>query len=153
MRILIVDDHPIFRQGLSHFLQSEANLEVCGEAHSAAHALEALRKIKADVVLVDIALPDANGELLPNTNITVKVLTNKRTHVLTMPREALHIEGADRFVYRVTNGKLVQVPIIPGVVNLTQVILDDLFGSADLVSNLFVAHPAGDAADDRQLLL
>lgn len=60
-RVFIVDDHPIFRQGLARLIDLEPDLEVCGEAISAAAAMDALRRTKADVVLVDISLPGADG--------------------------------------------------------------------------------------------
>ncbi len=68
-----------------------------------------------------IAVDDANGELLPNTNVTVTVTTQQRFNVLSIPREALHTEGARDFVYRVINNKLVVTPVQVGVVNLTRV--------------------------------
>lgn len=64
-RVFVVDDHPIFRVGLQSVIQSESDLEVCGEATSAAQAIDRLRSVKADLVLVDVSLPGANGiELL-----------------------------------------------------------------------------------------
>ena len=60
-RIFIVDDHPIFRLGLSKLIGMEHDMEVCGEADNTVQALDALRRIKADVVVVDISLPGANG--------------------------------------------------------------------------------------------
>jgi len=68
-----------------------------------------------------IAVDDANGDLLPNTNVTVTVTTQQRFNVLSIPREALHTEGARDFVYRVVHNKLVVTPIQVGVVNLTRV--------------------------------
>ena len=66
-----------------------------------------------------IAVDDARGDLLPNTNVTVTVTVSQRFNVLSVPREALHTDGGD-FVYRVVNGKLVRTPVVPGVVNLTR---------------------------------
>jgi DNA-binding NarL/FixJ family response regulator len=64
-RVFIVDDHPIFRAGLQSVIQSEPDLEICGEASSAAQAIDRLRSVEADLVLVDVSLPGANGiELL-----------------------------------------------------------------------------------------
>ncbi len=60
-KIFLVDDHPIFRHGLCRFIEGEPDLEVCGEAASTALALDGLRRIKADLVVVDISLPGANG--------------------------------------------------------------------------------------------
>ena len=68
-----------------------------------------------------ISVDDADGDLLPNTNVTVTVTTMQRGGVLSIPREALHTEGASNFVYRVLNGKLVRTPVSVGVVNLTRV--------------------------------
>jgi DNA-binding NarL/FixJ family response regulator len=64
-RVLIVDDHPVFRHGITAMINAEADLNVCGEAGSAPLALEALRRLQPDIVLVDISLPGTNGiELL-----------------------------------------------------------------------------------------
>lgn len=60
-RILIVDDHPIFRQGIAALVSSDSAMEVCGECDSAQSALEAMRRLNPDVALVDISLPGANG--------------------------------------------------------------------------------------------
>jgi len=68
-----------------------------------------------------IAVDDADGVLLPNTNVTLTVTTLRLNQVLTIPREALHAEGGQNFVFRVVNGRLLQTPIQIGVLNLTQV--------------------------------
>jgi HlyD family secretion protein len=68
-----------------------------------------------------ITVDDARGDLLPNTNVTVTVTTSQRFNVLSIPREALHTEGAIDFVYKVVAGKLVRTPVQVGVVNLTRV--------------------------------
>lgn len=71
-----------------------------------------------------ITVDDARGDLLPNTNVTVTVTTSQRFNVLSIPREALHIEGAsgsNDFVYRVIDNRLVRTPVQVGVVNLTRV--------------------------------
>lgn len=60
-RILIVDDHPMMRQGLAQLLGAEQDLTVCGEAENAGAALDAVRALKPDLVLADISLPGKNG--------------------------------------------------------------------------------------------
>jgi HlyD family secretion protein len=68
-----------------------------------------------------ITVDDAQGDLLPNTNVTVTVTTSQRFNVLSVPREALHTEGASDFVYRVVQGKLIRTPVKIGAFNLTRV--------------------------------
>ena len=64
-RVLIIDDHPIFRHGISAMINAEPDLNVCGEAGSAQAALEAMRTLQPDIALVDISMPGTNGiELL-----------------------------------------------------------------------------------------
>ena len=60
-RVLIVDDHPIFRAGLTGLVNLEVELTVCGEAHDAAQAMQALEKLKPDLVLLDMSLPGKSG--------------------------------------------------------------------------------------------
>jgi DNA-binding NarL/FixJ family response regulator len=60
-RVLIVDDHPIVRQGLAQLLEQEEDLTVCGEASSAQSALEAIDRLEPNIVIVDILLKDING--------------------------------------------------------------------------------------------
>jgi HlyD family secretion protein len=61
-----------------------------------------------------ITVDDAKGDLLPNTNVTVTVITAQRFNALSIPREALHTESGN-FVYRVVNNKLVRTPVQVGV--------------------------------------
>lgn len=68
-----------------------------------------------------ITVDDARGDLLPNTNVTVTVTTSQRFNVLSVPREALHTEGANDFVFRIVDGKLVRTPVQVGALNLTRV--------------------------------
>lgn len=60
-RILIVDDHPMMRQGLGQLIGMEPDLEICGEAENAEKALDCLTALKPDLVLADISLPGKNG--------------------------------------------------------------------------------------------
>jgi DNA-binding NarL/FixJ family response regulator len=60
-RLFIVDDHPIFREGLATLVQRSETAEICGEADNAMDALEAIEKLKPDLSLVDINLPGRSG--------------------------------------------------------------------------------------------
>ena len=68
-----------------------------------------------------ITVDDAKGELLPNTNVTVTVTTSQKANVLSVPREALHTNGAQNYVYRIANNKLVRTAVQIGIVNNTRV--------------------------------
>lgn len=107
-KILIVDDHPMMRQGLAQLIANEPDLKVCGEAETAADALGQMAQLKPDLVLVDITLPDKSGlELIkdieamhPGTEIIV----------ISMHDEALYAErvlraGGRGYIMKQAGGK------------------------------------------------
>jgi NarL family two-component system response regulator LiaR len=61
IRLLIVDDHAVVRQGLREFLRLQEGIDVVGEAASAADAVEVAATTSPDVVLLDLVMPDGNG--------------------------------------------------------------------------------------------
>ena len=60
-RILVADDHPIFRLGLRSLLRSHESWEVCGEAADGRDAVEKCRQMKPDLLILDISMPKLNG--------------------------------------------------------------------------------------------
>jgi DNA-binding NarL/FixJ family response regulator len=60
-RILVADDHPIFRFGLCSLLRSHPSWEVCGEAADGRDAVEKCRQLKPDLLILDICMPKLNG--------------------------------------------------------------------------------------------
>lgn len=60
-KIMIVDDHPIVRQGLSALIGQEADFEICGDADTVDRALEQVEQCRPDLVIVDICLHNGNG--------------------------------------------------------------------------------------------
>src|SRR5437762_5999376 len=87
-RIVIVDDHPLFRKGLEQLIHSEDGFAVCGEAGDAAEAMTVIRKLKPDLAIVDLSLPGANGiELIKNIRAEFSKLP---ILVLSMHDESLY---------------------------------------------------------------
>ena len=60
-KILIVDDHPIVRQGLTRFISQEPDIEVCGGADNVADAMNEVRALQSHLVVVDISLKESQG--------------------------------------------------------------------------------------------
>jgi DNA-binding NarL/FixJ family response regulator len=60
-KVLIVDDHPIVRQGLRAMIDAERDLRICGEAQTEKEARAAIRELEPDVVVVDLSLDQGDG--------------------------------------------------------------------------------------------
>jgi DNA-binding NarL/FixJ family response regulator len=103
LRILLADDHEIVRRGLSSLLQKHEGWEICGEASDGREALELAKRLKPDVIILDIGMPNLNGlsttrQLLqhdPNFKIIVLTITDSDQVI----REALDA-GARGFVLK-----------------------------------------------------
>lgn len=84
-RVLIVDDHPIFRDGLAGLLATLSGVEVTGTADTAEQALAAIKETAPDVVLMDINLPGASGveatqratQIAPGTAVLVVTMVDE----------------------------------------------------------------------------
>jgi len=91
-RILLVEDHPIFRMGLAELINNESDLEVCGEAAEIAQGLALVESLRPDLAVIDLALQGRSGlELIKeirDRNLAVPVL------VVSMYDEALYAERA-----------------------------------------------------------
>lgn len=101
--MFIVEDHPVFREGLVQIINDAGDLTVCGQAESAEQAIDAIPGLKPDLVLVDITLPGKSGfELIKEVraqNGSVKLL------VLSMHDEALYADrvlraGGDGYIMK-----------------------------------------------------
>lgn len=93
-RILLVDDHPLLRQGIGQVVNAEPDLEVCGEAEDRAGALAVAAEKQPDLAVVDLSLQDEPGlELLKDFKTRFPELL---TLVLSMHEESLYAERALR---------------------------------------------------------
>jgi len=94
IKILLVDDHPLVREGLANLINQQPDLEVCGEAANEPQALELISTVQPGVAIVDISLENGSGiELIKSIKAlhpAVKVL------VLSMHDESLYAERALR---------------------------------------------------------
>jgi DNA-binding NarL/FixJ family response regulator len=89
-RILVVDDHPIVRLGICQMLAGQADLEVCGEADSAAAAKQLVTSARPDLAIVDLSLADGTGlDLIRSLRESMPTLP---VLVLSMHDEALFAE-------------------------------------------------------------
>jgi len=61
MRVLIADDHQMIRKGISSILQSRKDIVICGEAANGEEAVSETRRLKPDLLILDISLPDSSG--------------------------------------------------------------------------------------------
>jgi HlyD family secretion protein len=83
-------------------------------------------------VIIDI--DGGDGDLLPDTNVTVTVTTASEADVLTIPREALYSENGKPYVFKVVNDGLVRTPVTTGAINLTQVAILAGLNGGDVVA-------------------
>ena len=84
LRILVVDDHAVVRRGVRTLLESHEGWEVCGEATTGRDAVEQSRRLRPDVVVMDLSLPELNG--LDATRQILKDAPDTEVLVLTMHR-------------------------------------------------------------------
>jgi len=75
IKVVVVDDHPLFRQGVIDSFSLEPDIEVVGEADSGELALEIVKHLKPDVAVLDVNLPGMNGQQLTRQIVSAKLPT------------------------------------------------------------------------------
>lgn len=149
--ILIVDDHPIVRHGLTQLLNQEPDLDVCMEAATASEAQAILERRRPDLVIADISLDGKNGlELVKSIR---RCDTDLPILVLSMHDENLYAERALRAG---ANGYVMKQEASERVLDAARAVLNgDIYVSAKMASRIVrdvMAQPArggGDAGFDR----
>ncbi|HPG52390.1 MAG TPA: response regulator transcription factor, partial [Spirochaetota bacterium] len=121
IKILIVDDHPLLRQGIKQVIELEDDLRVCGEASSANEAIDMINRDKPVIVIVDITLTgNVSGiELVKSINERFPEI---KALVLTMHDESLYAERAIRAGAR---GYIMKEVASKNIINAIRTILND----------------------------
>lgn len=89
IKVLLADDHTIVRQGLKLILAAQPDFEVVGEAANGREAAELAEKLRPDIVLMDVQMPELNG--IEATKRMVAANSRIRILVLSMHKEALYV--------------------------------------------------------------
>ncbi|MFC1708150.1 response regulator [Planctomycetota bacterium] len=92
VRVLLVDNHTILRQGLRRVLEEQEWIEVCGEASDGREAIERAQALDPDLILMDLAMPGLNG--LDATKRILKARPRAKILVLSMYLDAEYVEQA-----------------------------------------------------------
>jgi DNA-binding NarL/FixJ family response regulator len=107
LRIVVADDHPIFRDGLAGAIGSLAGMEVVGQASTGAEAVAAARELAPDVIVMDLHMPEMNGieatrqvgEVAPDTAVLVLTMLEDDESVFAAMRAGARgylVKGAER---------------------------------------------------------
>ena len=137
-RVFIVDDHPVTRQGLAFLINQQKDLIVCGEAPTAALALELLPASHPHLILVDITLPDKPGiELIKDIKVMYPELP---VLVVSMHKESLYAErslraGARGYIMKDKGGD--------GIVKAIRRVLDGQIYLSEAMSTHLLEHLSG----------
>ena len=126
IRVLLADDHPVFRHGLTALLDALPDVEVVGEAADGAEAVELARRTRPDVVVMDLQMPGVDGvsatrqvvQELPGTGVLVLTMFEDDESVFTAMRAGARgylVKGADspevwRAVSAVASGEAIFGP-------------------------------------------
>ena len=138
IKVLLVDDHPILRAGLSKLINQESDMLVCGEAEDGPKGFDLVAKLSPDVVVVDVSLKGGNGiELIKNLKASHPDLPML---VLSMHDETLYAERALRAGSR---GYIMKEEAIEQVlVGIRKVLAGEIFLS-DRMKNRMLQQMAG----------
>ena len=155
-RILVVDDHPMMREGLRQLIASEPDLEVCCEAEDAATALRSIEEHHADLAIVDISLKESSGlELIKDLRIRRPVLP---VLVLSMHDESLYAErvlraGGQGYLMKHEGGEKIMAAIrhvLSGRIYLSEKMSDRLLGQLAGKRAAPAAGPSVERLTDRE---
>lgn len=130
IRVMIADDHPLFRDGLRAMLESESDIEMVGEAATGTEAVELARRLLPDVALMDVQMPDLDGieatrrviAASPKTRVLVVTMFEDNDTVLAAMRagargyvvKGMRSADAIRAIRAVAEGEAIFSPAVAG---------------------------------------
>lgn len=140
-QILLVDDHPVVRDGLTTIINHQRDLNVCGGADDAHQALKAISELKPDIVVVDISLKNSDGiELTKSIKAKYPKL---RVLVLSVHDESIYAERALRAGAR---AYLMKEVVSENIVKAIRSVSKGEIYVSDTISKKFLHKIAGDKA-------
>jgi len=145
IRVLLVDDHAILREGIRHMLQYCDDIEIVGEAQDGAEAVQRVGELRPDIVVMDIAMPGLNGieatrlirERHPSTQVLVLSQYDDRQYVVSLLKAGAsgyipkHALGADMIaaLRAVARGEVFLYP------PLSKLVLQEIRGEVKLLTH------------------
>ncbi len=140
-QVLIVDDHPVIRDGLVTIINHEPDLNVCGQAGDAYTALKAVAELKPDVVVTDISLKSSDGiELTKNIKARYPKLP---VIILSVHDESLY---AERALLAGAKAYLMKDKVSENIIKAIRMVLTGEIYVSDAILKKFLHKIAGDKA-------
>lgn len=152
-RVMVIDDHPVLRMGISLLINSTPGWKVCAEAGTGLEGLERAQTSKPDLILLDLTLPDRNGlDLLKDFQ---QMLPETPVLILSMHDEMLYAEralraGARGYVMKETGGaKVIEAlqTVMEGRIFVSDKVSSDLLGNLNRRSQAPSKSPLGSLTD------
>jgi DNA-binding NarL/FixJ family response regulator len=144
-RVLIVDDHPVVRQGIKLMIEAEPDLTICGEAQTEQQARKLVRELKPDALLVDLSLSEGDGfNVVRDVHAHFPAI---RVLVLSMHDEAIY---AERLLAEGASGYIMKQAATDQLVTALRTVLrGERFVSDSLKRSLEARHVADGGPSSR----
>ena len=132
IKIMLVEDHPIFRMGMTELINREQDMEVCGHGEDVAGARTVIEKHRPDIVVVDLSLKNSNGlDLVKEINDQYPQIS---CLVLSMHDESLH---AERCILAGAKGYIMKQEASTSVVKaIREILAGNLYVSSNIMSHI-----------------
>lgn len=91
IKVIVADDHQLFREGLKNLLETDGTIEVIAQSENGTAAIEMAQRLKPDVLLTDIAMPDMNG--IEATRLLKEKLPDMKVIAVSMHSDKQYVKG------------------------------------------------------------